>query len=61
MIVYPRHFPTPGQQGHSPQRRTAAGTAAPTTADTGNKVPQRANPTLSVCRGSLAHTAARRV
>ena len=29
----------------SPQRHTAAGTAAPTTADTGNTVPQRANPT----------------
>jgi len=31
--------------GHSPQRHTAAGTAAPTTTDTGNTVPQRANPT----------------
>jgi len=29
----------------SPQRHTAASTAAPTTADTGNTVPQRANPT----------------
>jgi len=29
----------------SSQRRTATGTAAPTTADTGNTVPQRANPT----------------
>ena len=29
----------------SPQRHTAAGAAAPTTADTGNTVPQRANPT----------------
>ena len=28
-----RHLPTPGQHGHSPQRHTAAGTAAPTTAD----------------------------
>ena len=43
MIVYPftperptRSLPTPGQHGHSPQRHTAAGTAAPTTADTGN-------------------------
>ena len=46
MIVYPeRHLPTPGQHGHSPQRHTAASTTAPTTADTGNTVPQRANPT----------------
>jgi len=45
MIVYPeRPLPTPGQHRHSPQRHTAAGTAAPTTADTGNTVPQRANP-----------------
>ena len=29
----------------SPQRHTAAGTAAPTTADTENTVPQRGNPT----------------
>jgi len=34
-----RHLPTPGQHGHSPQRHTAVGTAAPTTADTGNTVP----------------------
>jgi len=40
-----RHLPTLGQRGHSPQRHTAAGTAAPTTTDTGNTVPQRANPT----------------
>jgi len=40
-----RHLPTPGQHGHGPQRHTAAGTAAPTTADTGNTVPQRASPT----------------
>ena len=39
-----RHLPTPGQRGHSPQRHTVAGTATPTTADTGNIVPQRANP-----------------
>jgi len=26
-----RHLPTPGQRGHSPQRHTAAGSAAPTT------------------------------
>jgi len=39
------HLPTPGQRGHSPQRHTAAGTAAPTTKDTGNTVPQRARPT----------------
>jgi len=40
-----RNFPTPGQREHSPQRHTAAGTAAPTTTDTGNTVPERANPT----------------
>jgi len=40
-----RHFPTPGQRRHNPPRHTAAGTAAPTTADTVNTVPQRANPT----------------
>jgi len=40
-----RHLPTPGQCGHSPHRHTAAGTAAPTTTDTGNTVPQRTNPT----------------
>jgi len=45
MSVYPRHLPTPEQHGHSPQRHTAAGTAAPTTADIGNKVQQRANST----------------
>jgi len=41
-----KHLPTPaGQGGHSPQRHTAAGTATPTTTDdTGNTVPQRANP-----------------
>jgi len=40
-----RHLPTLGQREHSCQRHTAAGTAAPTTTDTGNTVPQRANPT----------------
>ena len=45
MFTPERHLPTSGQHGHSPQRHTAAGTAAPTTADTGNTVPQRANPT----------------
>ena len=35
---------TPGQHEHSPQRHIAVGTAAPTTTDTGNTVPQRANP-----------------
>jgi len=29
MITPERHLPTPGQHGHSPQRHTAAGTAAP--------------------------------
>jgi len=38
------NLPTPGQRGHSPQRHTAAGTAATTTTDTGNTVPQRADP-----------------
>jgi len=37
-----RHLPTPGQRVHSPQRHTAAGTAAFTTTDMGNAVPQRA-------------------
>jgi len=44
MYTPERHLPTPGQRGHSPQRHTAAGTAAPTTTDTGNTVQQRANP-----------------
>jgi len=43
-----RHLTTPGQSGHSPQRHTAAGTAAPTTTDTGNIVPQHANPTRRI-------------
>jgi len=43
MYTLERHLPTPGQRGHSPQRHTTAGTAAPTTTDTGNTVPQRAN------------------
>jgi len=34
-----RHLPTPGQRRHSPQRHTAAGTAAPTNTDMGNAVP----------------------
>ena len=41
-------LPTPGQRGHSPQRHTAVGAAAPTTTDTENTVPQRANPTQTV-------------
>jgi len=43
--TYPpeRHLRISGQCGHSPQRHTAAGTAAPSTTDTGNAVPQRAN------------------
>jgi len=41
-----RHLPTPGQCGHSPQQRTAAGTAVPTTTDEGETVPQRVNPSL---------------
>jgi len=44
MFTPERHLPTPGQHGHSPQRHTTAGTATPTTADTGNTFPQRANP-----------------
>ena len=43
-IVYPRATP-PHTRTDSPQRRTTADTAAPTTADAGNTVPQRANPT----------------
>ena len=45
MFTPDRHLATLGQHGHSPQRHTAAGTAAPTTTDTGNTVPQHANPT----------------
>ena len=44
--VYPRETPPHIRTARaSPQRHTAAGTTAPTTADTGNTVPQRANPT----------------
>jgi len=44
--VFPRETPPHIRTARaSPQRHTAAGTAAPTTADTGNTVPQRANPT----------------
>ena len=44
--VYPRETPSHIRTARaSPQRYTAAGTAAPTTADTGNTVPQLANPT----------------
>ena len=45
MYTPERHLPTPGpgQREHSPPH-TAAGTAAPTTTDTGNTVPQRADP-----------------
>ena len=39
MYTPKRHLLTPGQRGHSPQRHTAAGTAAPTTTDTGETVP----------------------
>ena len=46
MYTPKRHLLTPGQRGHSPQRHTAAGTAAPTTTDTGNTAPQRANPIM---------------
>ena len=35
MSTFERHLPTPEQRGHSLQRHTAAGTAAPTTIDTG--------------------------
>jgi len=44
--VYPRETPPHIRTARaSPQRHTAAGTATPTTSDTGNTVPQRANPT----------------
>jgi len=44
--VYPRETPPHIRTARaSPQWHTAAGTAASTTADTGNTVPQRANPT----------------
>jgi len=39
-----KHLPTPGQRGHTPQRYTAAGIAAPATTDTGNIVPQVSYP-----------------
>jgi len=45
MSTSERHLPTPRQCGHSPQRHTAVGTAAPTTTATGNTVLQRVNPT----------------
>jgi len=45
ICIPPRDLPTPGQRGHSPQRHTAAGTATPHHHNTGNTVPQRANPT----------------
>jgi len=45
MFTPEKHLPAPGQRGHIPKRHTAAGTADPTTTDTGNTVPQRANPT----------------
>jgi len=45
MYTPERQLPTPGQHEHSPQRHTAAGTAAPTTTYTGSTVLQRANPT----------------
>jgi len=46
MILYPRETPPHIRTARaSPQRHTAAGTAAPATADTENTVPQRANPT----------------
>jgi len=41
MFTSERHLLTPGQRRHSPQRHTAAGTAVPTTTDTGDTVPQR--------------------
>jgi len=45
-LLYPRETsPHQDSAGTAPQRHTAAGTAAPITADTGNTVPQRANPT----------------
>jgi len=46
------HISTPGQRGHSPERRTATGTASRTTTDKGNAVPQRA------CAGGNGPTAA---
>jgi len=46
MIVYPRETPPHIRTARaSPQRHTAVGTAAPTTADTENTVSQRATPT----------------
>ena len=45
IYIYIYIYITHGQLKHSPQRHTAAGTATPATADTGNRVPQRVNPT----------------
>jgi len=45
MFTPVKHLPTLGQRGHSPQRHTAADTAAPTTTENGKTVPQRANHT----------------
>ena len=42
MFTPERNLPTPGQCGPSPHH---AGTDAPTTTDTGNPIPRRANPT----------------
>ena len=60
MYTPERHLPTPGQHGDSPQRHTAAGTAAPTTADTGNTVPQRANPSLFIYRYGYIYSSRQR-
>jgi len=49
MFTPERHPPHQHQDSagtwHIPQQNTAAGTAAPTTTDTGNTAPQRVNPT----------------
>jgi len=41
--------------GLTRRRHTAAGTDAPTTTDTGNTVPQRANPTQTAYRVIMIH------
>jgi len=60
MIVYPRETPPHTRTARAqPQRHTAAGTAAPTTADTGNTVPQRADDRYTVSHNLLFRTSSR--
>ena len=47
MLTPERHLPRPGQHGQSLQRHTAAGTAAPTTAEMGKHSPTARQPFLA--------------